>query len=451
MSVRLSQPQRRAGLLHMIRLTFLLAALFAAASAGARDAAAWLLDGRRLRGALETAAPHLVLRSAGGEPVTLAWTNLGRLQLAEMPPAPERPAASEESFAGWEARGVGEGATGRHEVEGARLRLHATGAGLRGTDDAAWFVHRVLEGDTELFARLESFSGGTTNAFAGLMIRDNPGAATAFAALGLRGDGRIAWQVRNMPAATATTLTNAPAAAPVLLRLARQGATVRAAWSATGTNWTALGEVPVNLGARSRVGFVVAGGDAATPAEAAFEALALGGGLAGLGGVHPRLVLRDGSVLVAPVEGADASAVRLGGAWAGTAVSLGRIARIEYQPLPPDRQADLDPARPGALLGSGDFLEGRLRRADSSTATVDSLVFGPRRLKSGAELILVQVAAPEPAPGAFTVTTGDGSELHADALEVRGDRLRVEGAGVGELQVPLARVTGLRRNAGTER
>lgn len=432
----------------MIRQAILFSALLAAVSVKARDAEVRLLDGRTARGALEAAAGGFVVRPADGEPVSVAWTNLAALRLEAAPAEPARPASAQESFAGWEARAVGDTATGAHEVEAGRLRLRGAGTGLRANDDMIWFVHRVVEGDTELVARLDAFSSGTTNGFAGVMIRDNPGAATAFAALGLRGDGRLVWLARNMPGASVTVFTNAPAAPPLLLRLARAGTYLRGAWSAGGAEWTALPPLPVNLGAFSRAGFVAAGGAPEAAATAVFEPLALGGGLGGLDGGYPRLVLRDGSVLVAPLAAADASAVRPGGAWAGTTLSLGNVARIEFQPLRSDGQDGPEHARPGARLDNGDFVEGRLRRADQATVTVDSLVFGPRRLRAGAEAIWVQLGAASAPPGIFAVTVNDGSRLAADSLEIRDGRLRLQGAAVGELEVPLERVTGAQRAAG---
>ncbi|HMO65190.1 MAG TPA: hypothetical protein PKE47_08220, partial [Verrucomicrobiota bacterium] len=114
---------------------------------------------------------------ADGPPVAVAWTNLAGLRLEAAAPEPAAPPSAGETFSGWEARAVGDTATGAHEVEGGRLRVRGAGAGLRGNDDMIWFVHRVVEGDTELVVRLDSFSSRTTNGFAGVMIRDNPGAA----------------------------------------------------------------------------------------------------------------------------------------------------------------------------------------------------------------------------------------------------------------------------------
>lgn len=433
---------------HAILFPALLAGLLVPWSVTARDAEVRLVDGRTARGALEAAADGFAIRPADGAVVAVAWTNLATLRLEAAIPQPARPAPAQESFAGWEARAVGDTATGAHVVEAGRLRLRGTGTGLRANDDMAWFVHRVVEGDTELLARLDAFSSDTTNGFAGVMIRDNPGAATAFAALGLRGDGRLLWLARNMPGASITVLTNAPVAPPLLLRLARTGTYLRGAWSAGEGEWTALPPVPVNLGARSRAGFVAAGGAPEAAASAVFEPLALGGGLGGLGGGYPRLVLRDGSVLVAPLAGADASAVRLGGSWASATLSLGNVVRLEFQPLRSDGQDGPEDARPGARLDNGDFVEGRLRRADEATVTVDSLVFGPRRLRAGGEAIWVQLGAAPAPPGVFAVTVNDGSRLTADSLEIRDDRLRLQGPAIGVLEVLLERVTGVRRLAG---
>jgi len=436
---RLAARRPRGGRPRAAGPVLLVLAGLAAASAAAREAELVTADGRIVRGELLAAAAGWSVRPPGAAAVPVDFTALAALRLqpaAAAARATEDPAVS---LDGWLAGPLGEEGRGRHELADGRLVVAAAGTGLRNHGDAGWFVHRALTGDSALVARVGVPAGGT-NAFAGLMVRDNLGGATAFAAIGVRGDGAVLALTRTMPSASLMPLTNAAGDGPVLLRLAREGQAARLAWSRTGTNWNLLSGGPLNLGARVLLGFLVSSGAAAAEARAEFAPLALGGGGLALGGGFPRVILRDGSVLAAPLAAGDASGLRLGGELAGVTVPPGGLARVEFVPPPPE-QPGFDPARPGALLESGDFVEGRLRAADARTVTVDSLVFGPRRLNAGGEAVLVQAAAVGPAAAAFIVRTAGGSAVAAASLAGGEGFLEVENPVAGRLELPLAGVT----------
>ena len=157
------------------------------------------------------------------------------------------------------------------------------------------------------------------------------------------------------------------------------------------------------------------------------------------------MVMRGGSVLVAPVESADDSVVRLGGALAGAMVSVLNVARIEFLAPTPEFESRLEPGRPGLVLADGDFLDGMLRGIATNTVTMNSLLLGFRRFSIGSEAAALHVAEPEPEETPYRVFLRNGSELRGRRLEVSKGVLRVESPLLGGLDVAMDDLAVVRR------
>jgi hypothetical protein len=299
---------------------------------------------------------------------------------------------------------------------------------------------------------LGEFDGRHPEAMAGLMLRDNLGDSAAYAFLGQRAGQGICLQYRQIAGGMTMRQTNLALPLPVWLRLERLGGSVSGEVSADGRQWMPLGRVNVNLGQNIRAGVVVASGADDTRATARFGLPALGA--AGVGyspaAGYPRVVLRGGSVLVAPVDSADESVVRLGGSLRGSLVSVLNLARIEFLPLPPDLAARLEPDRRGLLLNDGDFIDGTLRGVATNGVTVNSLLFGFRRFAAGSEAALVQMGPIEPEDAPFRVVLRNGSELRARQLTLGTNEIRAESPLLGSLVVRGEDLRSVRR-AGRER
>jgi hypothetical protein len=222
--------------------------------------------------------------------------------------------------------------------------------------------------------------------------------------------------------------------------------------SADGLQWDSLGRGNVNLGQNVRAGMVVTSGSETGLVSAVFRSPTVGA--KGLGYVpaagFPRLHFRGGSVLVAPIESADESVIRLGGALRGSLVSVLNLARIEFVPLSPDLGKRLDVQRPGLLLLDGDFLDGTMRTFATNTLTMSSLLFGFRKFSAGSEAGVLQLGAVEPEEVQFQVSLFNGSDLRARRLEFGQDRVRLESPLLGMIQIGADQVKQIRRS-GPER
>lgn len=423
--------------------------------------------GSTLTGAVFFGPEGITVQRAGSDPVRVSLDELVEVSAADAGELPASAAGTASGVAGtngpagaaslppvvgWNASPLGSAPDGKFASEGNGWVVSGAGSGLRANSDSAFFVERRLDVSGQMTATLRSFDGRHPEAMAGLMLRDNLGDAAAYAFLGQRTGQGICFQYRQIASGMTMRHTNLVLPLPVSLRLERLGGSVVAEVSTDGRQWMPLGRANVNLGQNIRAGTVVTSGTEDLVATASFGTPALGA--VGLGYSpatgYPRIVLRGGSVLVAPVESADESVLRLGGALRGSPVSVLNLARIEFLPLPPELAARLEPDRPGVLLTDGDFLDGKLRGVATNTVTVNSLLFGFRRFSVGNEAAVVQAGPVEVEEAAFRLFLRQGSELRARRLTLGTNELRVESPLLGTLTVRGEEVRSLRRG-GRER
>lgn len=412
--------------------------------------------GQTLQGNTAFVADGIRVEPPSGDPVTVPLDKLLQLtlvastaptlnvttQLVERVDAPRL-------ASGWAGAAIGNALAGKvtEEPDGA-WRLSGGGRGIQGNADSCFVAQRPLELSGQVVAKLESFDGTSPEALAGLILRDNLGESAAYAFVGHRPGSGIVFLYRQIASGMTMRFTNVSHALPVWLRLGRVGGAVVAEMSVDGLQWDSLGRGNVNLGQNVRAGMVVTSGSETGLVSAVFRSATVGA--KGLGYVpaagFPRLHFRGGSVLVAPIESADESVIRLGGPLRGSLVSVLNLARIEFVPLSPDLESRLDPQRPGLLLLDGDFMDGTLRGFATNTVTVSSLLFGFRKFSAGSEAGVLQLGEADPEEAPFQVSLFNGSELRARRLEFAKDMVRVESPLLGMLQVGGDQVKQIRRS-----
>jgi hypothetical protein len=242
-------------------------------------------------------------------------------------------------------------------------------------------------------------------------------------------------------------VTNAVMKFPAWFRLSRMGGSVVAEVSSDGRQWQAFGQANVNLGQNVRAGMAVCSGVDDVRVGASFQEPTVGA--SGLGYApasgYPRVLLRGGSILIAPVASADDSVVRLGGSFSGALVSMLNVARIEFVPTTPELEARLESDRPGLVLTDGDFLEGTVRSVATNVVTMSSLLLGFRRFPAGSEAATIQVGALTPEEAPYRVRTRNGSELRARRIEAVPSGLRVESPLLGSLTLRSEEIASVRR------
>lgn len=415
-------------------------------------------DGQLLSGNIEFGTNGWTVRPPDGDAVQVLTEQLTELRLTNAPSAagksePKTNAPPAEASTGttdpWTPTAIGGVLIGSVTREDDLWRVSGAGAGLRGNADVFFLGGRRLESSGQILGELVSFDGTHPEAAAGLMLRDNTGEASAYAFVGQRAGSGVCFQYRQIAGGMTMRVTNLVQSLPAWLRLSRVGGAVVAEASADARQWQLLGKANVNLGQSVRAGMVLASGTETNVATAKFRSVIVGA--RGMGYVpdtgYPRLLLRNGSVVVAPIQSADESVLRLGGDFSGALISSLNLARIEFVPLTPELEGHLEPGRSGVLLADGDFFDGTLRGIATNTVTLGSLLFGYRRFSAGTEVAVVQLGTIEPEEAPFHIELRNGSMLRARRLDISPEGGRAESPLLGALAFGPGDLTRIERGA----
>ncbi len=161
------------------------------------------------------------------------------------------PAASAQTSSlpsGWAHADIG-GPVVAGDATSANGSFTVTGAGLDvgGTSDEFHYAYQRISGDVDIRVRVSTLQNVDPGAKAGVMIResllDNARHAFMFVSAGQG----TAFQRRTKAGRASVQTTGAAIAAPVWLRLVRQGSIFSAYSSATGTSWTLVGSASINM------------------------------------------------------------------------------------------------------------------------------------------------------------------------------------------------------------
>ena len=142
----------------------------------------------------------------------------------------------------------------------------------RGIPDTAYaknldyfqFVYVYVPNTTSGYiqARIASVQNTSANAKAGVMIRQNPDADSAYAMADVQSTAGIEFNTRTVNGGNGNILTTVAGTAPKWVRLARTNNTFTAYSSANGNTWTAVGSAStITMPAGAYVGLVVCSGD----------------------------------------------------------------------------------------------------------------------------------------------------------------------------------------------
>ncbi|MFO0897487.1 MAG: dockerin type I domain-containing protein [Pirellulales bacterium] len=137
------------------------------------------------------------------------------------------------------------------------LRVDGAGREIGGTVDGFQFVHQPLTGDGSLETEIQRLNEDNTTLRAGVMIRENTNASSAFVAvLYIPGDG-VEMRWRDATGETAVAQDPAAVKGPVWVRLSRHGNEFVGEYSLDGTAWTELDRHTVALDPSTRIGLAV--------------------------------------------------------------------------------------------------------------------------------------------------------------------------------------------------
>jgi regulation of enolase protein 1 (concanavalin A-like superfamily) len=172
----------------------------------------------------------------------------------------------------WISRDVGNvGVAGSASETGGVVTLRGSGVDIWDTADGFHFLHRTLEGDGEIVARVASLEGTHHWAKAGVMMRESLTAGSRHAFMLVSRDRGLAFQRRVSTGGTSTHTDAGPGTAPAWVRLVRSGTTFQAYRSSDGTNWTLVGSQSIAMGSTVYAGLALTNHDNTALATATFD------------------------------------------------------------------------------------------------------------------------------------------------------------------------------------
>jgi hypothetical protein len=203
-------------------------------------------------GLAHSAEPMAVMYPVYGGPIQgLAPDDIAAIQQLYAP------AFAQSLPGGWTTGVIGDDATGGVQEADGRFAVSAGGRDIWGTADEFRFVSRVLEGDGDIVARVDSLSGAHRWAKAGVMLRASEAEGSVHAmALVSRGKG-LAFQRRPEAGGLSVHTAGPASAAPVWLWLSRRGDRVAAYAALDGAEWLMIGADTIALGSRALAGLAV--------------------------------------------------------------------------------------------------------------------------------------------------------------------------------------------------
>ena len=180
---------------------------------------------------------------------------------------------------GWTSRDIGSTrvAGSAREASGT-WTLDGSGANIWSTSDEFRFAYQAVTGDVDVRVRVASLEEVDDWSKAGVMIRESLAANARNAFMFVTPGGGRAFQRRSQAGGSTTRTSGGAGAAPVWLRLVRQGSQFTGYLSSNGTSWTSIGSATISMTSSVYVGLAVSSRVDSTLATATFTNVQVGTG-----------------------------------------------------------------------------------------------------------------------------------------------------------------------------
>jgi sulfur relay (sulfurtransferase) complex TusBCD TusD component (DsrE family) len=161
----------------------------------------------------------------------------------------------------WQVLDIGNsGITGSASLSNGAYSVSGGGS-LSGSSDNFRFIYQPMTGDGDLRARVTSLQNGTTNASAGLMVRETLTPGSRYVFLGLLPDGTVRSQSRANTASGSSAANYGSLSPPnAWARLVRSNNYVLGYKSSDGASWTLVGSNSIVMATNIYFGLAVASG-----------------------------------------------------------------------------------------------------------------------------------------------------------------------------------------------
>jgi autotransporter-associated beta strand protein len=147
---------------------------------------------------------------------------------------------------------AGAGATG---LQSGKFILISSGTAIGGPADSFRFVSQTLVGDGTIIARVIALENTGSWPKAGVIIRESTDVDARQAALVVSPANGISWQYRHNVGGSGVVVAGPAAqAAPVWLKIVREGTRFTGSWSADGITWTEAGSTTIAMGSTAVIG-----------------------------------------------------------------------------------------------------------------------------------------------------------------------------------------------------
>jgi hypothetical protein len=208
-------------------------------------------------------------------PLALTTANVTDVRVSPAVPAPgpgPAPGPSPTLPSGWSSLDVGSPAVagGAEYVDGA-FAVSGAGEDIWGVSDQFRYAYRLVSGDVDLIARVESLHVLDAWTKAGVMIRASLDADASHAFMLLSGQHGVAFQRRLARAWPTLHTAGGSGTAPAWLKLERRGAAISAFASRDGSVWDLIGSDLFDLPSSFYVGLAVTSHSPAAGAAAIFD------------------------------------------------------------------------------------------------------------------------------------------------------------------------------------
>jgi regulation of enolase protein 1 (concanavalin A-like superfamily) len=327
------------------------------------------------------------------------------------------------------------------------FKITKAGGQITEDDDSPEFIYQPINGDFEIIAHLAGLTQNDNRVgpLAGLMIREQMTGQDRFVAI-VVGPGATVIARRQDSWAHTTTTERAESAA-TWLKLARHGNRIRAYTSTDGKSWSLLGTNHIDLPERLFVGLCNMTRDKETPAVATFDNVSVTPGPPAMAYPAAGILFHSGSFLACQALGfGKTGALAYDRNGQRHYAQSPDVARLIYKPIMSELAQTLAPGHSGALLGSGDFIEGDLKEI-TWRVTVSNIVFGRRTMDiKGSDILAVCMKDADVPSLPFVITATDGSIYQCKSIKTDQENITIEDPSLGAVELPLKELAQIKVN-----
>ncbi len=325
------------------------------------------------------------------------------------------------------------------------FRVKSSGTNISGDDDSFHFVYQPVNGNSEIVARVLQVPFTAPGAEAGLMMRADLTADSPNVFLAVTAGRRGLLQWREAKGAPTKLEPQRGLAVPYWLKLKRDGDVFASYSSRNGSRWWLVDKTALPMPAEIYVGLAVASGSAQRLNRSTFDNVREAPWLPNPSFVT-RAELRSGSVVMGPIQAADATHIYLAGPPARPPIPVQEVSKLLFNWLPPSLPTKRDAGRAGVLLADGEFIEGEFNSFQDGYVIISSVLFGLRRYDASQEVIAVFLRPATRGSGRpYEVKTLDGSTWLGDDLEIGWNEVVLDEPALGNCRFPIYELAEVRR------